>query len=251
MAALAQTLTRDRPGPLGVIDPPDIQIECRAFSGSLATLFVCVREHKVDLMDVPLAPICEAYFRYVVQAADGDLEQAGVALAALAYLVERKAWGLLPVPESEEPEDEGLLDPIEPSVQAFGPVIHDLLELFDSRERLFFRQAEGTLPYEVPFDTDGVTSADLANALARLVSRAKPDPVGHLSRPRRSLSDQMVLVLKALPDEFAPLEEIVTGDFTRSEVVWWFLALLELIRLGQSLVKMDGGIVMFAKGSAH
>jgi hypothetical protein len=35
------------------------------------------------------------------------------------------------------------------------------------------------------------------------------------------------------------------GDFTRSEVVWWFLALLELIRLGQARVDLKDGDVRF------
>ena len=60
----------------------------------------------------------------------------------------------------------------------------------------------------------------------------------------------MVIVLKALPGEFQTLDEIVTGEFTRSEVVWWFLALLELIRLGQALVKIEEGEVRFARGNA-
>ena len=46
---------------------------------------------------------------------------------------------------------------------------------------------------------------------------------------------------KAIPDEIA------TGEFTRSEVVWWFLALLELIRLGQAMVTLKDGDVRFKR----
>ncbi len=249
MAAPAQTSTRDFSGHFGVFDPPEIYVECRAFAGSLATLFLWVRDKKVDLLEVPLAPICEAYFRYVLDDAGSDPERSSVALAALSHLLERKAWALLPVPDSEEPEDDDLFSQIEPYVYAFGPAIERLGELRHERDMLFFRTACDS-PYEVPFDTAEVSSNDLARALERLISRAKPDPVGHLSKPRRSLSDQMVVVLKALRNEFTTLEDLVSVEFTRSEVVWWFLALLELIRLGQALVRMSDESVMFARGSA-
>ncbi len=248
--AMAVALPRrrdDQIGPLGVLDPPDIQIECAAFTGSLGMLFVCVRERKIDLLDVPLAPICEAYFQYVIGSAADDLESSAVALTALAYLLERKAWVLIPAPEVDEPEADDLFDQVEPYVHEFVPIIEDLLTRREERESLFFRAADPVLPYEVPFDTGDVTPNDLARAFERILSRAKPDTVEPLSRPRRSLSDQMILVLKALPSEFQSLEEIVVGEFTRSEVVWWFLALLELIRLGQASVRLEEGEVQFAK----
>src|SRR3954463_13791078 len=92
---------------LGVVAPPPIQVTTPTFDGSLGLLFQCVRDHKVDLMEVPLAPICEAYFLYLMQSPNVELDEAAAALIALAYLLERKAWALLPVvepePELEEP----------------------------------------------------------------------------------------------------------------------------------------------------
>ena len=77
--------------PTGVIAPPPIQVECPKFSGSLAMLFACVRDRKVELLDVPLFPICEAYFAYLMESDWANLDEAASALAALAYLLERKA----------------------------------------------------------------------------------------------------------------------------------------------------------------
>src|SRR4051812_16701440 len=91
---------------LGGIAPPPIHVTTPTFDGSLGTLFRCVREHKVQLLDVPLFPICEAYFIYLLKAELKDLDEAAAALAALAYLLERKAWALLPVEEPEPDMDE-------------------------------------------------------------------------------------------------------------------------------------------------
>ncbi len=253
MAAVAKLAEKESftLGPLGIFNPPEIHVECPVFTGTLGILFVCIRDRKIDLLDVPLAPICEAYFRYLIDNAESDLDGAGVALAALAFLVEKKAWMLIPTNEEEEPEGEDILDFVDPYVQEFAPAISDLLDRQSERDLLFFRHPDAKAQgYELPFDTTEVTSLDLAKAFEKLLAKAKPDPVEQISRPRRNLSEQMVIVMKALPDDFQTLENIVTGEFTRSEVVWWFLALLELIRLGQASVKIEDGEVQFARGHA-
>ena len=40
---------------------------------------------------------------------------------------------------------------------------------------------------------------------------------------------------------------LFVGEYTRTDAVYWFLALLELIRLGAATVKLDGEEVLFAK----
>lgn len=241
--------TADSAGPLGFVSPPEIQIECEAFQGSLAMLFHCVRERKVDLLGVPLAPICEAYFSYLLEHAAEDIESAATAMTALAYLLERKAWALIPRPEEPEPEAGDLLDAIEPYAHEFQPVIEVLRDLQDHRSNFFFRPADAAeRTYELPFEIGEATTVDLARVLEQLLERAVPDPIEPLNRPRRSLSEQMTLVMKSLTEEFRPLDQVVVGEFTRSEIVWWFLALLELIRLGQARLQVKEEGIFFARG---
>jgi segregation and condensation protein A len=241
--------SQEHAGPLGFVAPPDIHIECEAFQGSLAMLFHCVRERKVDLLGVPLAPICEAYFTYLLANADQDIESAATAMTALAYLLERKAWALIPRPEEAEPDADDLLDEVEPYAHEFHPAIEALRGLQDQRANFFFRPADaGERTYELPFEIGEATTVDLARVLERLLERAVPDPIEPVGRPRRSLSEQMTIVMRALTADYRPLDQVVVGEFTRSEIVWWFLALLELIRLGQARLKIEDGEIMFAKG---
>lgn len=235
----------------GVIEPPPIQIETEAFQGPLATLFLMVRDHKVDLLGVPLGPICEAYLRYLMEGASQCLESHAVAVSALCWLLERKAWMLLPVEEAEEePEAHDAIDPVEPYVQEFLPAIGSLLDKKDEREHLFFRTGDQSSLYELPFETAAVSTLDLAKALEAVLARAKPDAPERLDKPRRSISEQILIVMRELRDIPLPLEELLSSEFTRSEVVWWFLALLELIRLGQACVTMHDGIVKFGRSQA-
>lgn len=231
---------------LGVIAPPPIHVVTPTFDGSLAALFQCVRDRKVDLLDVPLFPICEAYFSYLLQADAKNLDEAAAALAALAYLLERKAWLLLPV-EEPEPEIEEAFELPAPTAHEFHAAIAALEMWQEERARCYFRTADfGPDPYEVPYTLGNVSLGDLARAFERLLSRAKPEDVKPLNKPRRSLSDMMGLVLRSLSAEPRTLEELVEEPFTRSEAVYWFLALLELIRLAQAVASLDGDDVRFA-----
>lgn len=237
----------DKISPLGVIAPPPIHVESPRFTGSLATLFLCVRDRKVDLLDVPLLPICEAYLIYLTQSAAADVDEAGAALAALAYLLERKAWALLPT-EEPEPQNE---DPIElPSSVAgdYEAAIAALQEFQLERESRFFRPMEGgTQAYEMPFDLGDITPADLARSFERVLRKAVADPPQMLGRPRRPLSEEMRLVLGRVTDSWQGFEALLPDSFTRTDAVYGFLAVLELVRLGQVAITLAGSEVQFSR----
>lgn len=234
---------------LGVVAPPPIQVQTPTFDGSLGLLFQCVRDHKVDLMDVPLAPICEAYFLYLLESPNVVLDEAAAALIALSYLLERKAWALLPVIEPE-PEMEEPLELPSPTVKRYDPAIEALQLWQEERSKSFFRAFEGGPdPYEVPYTLKNVSATDLAMAFERVLQRAKPDSVEPLGAPRKSLAEQMSIVLKAIAKEWLSLDILVPDDVTRSDAVYWFLALLELVRLGQVGVRVSDGDVEFARAA--
>lgn len=231
---------------LGVISPPPIHVASPRFEGSLATLFKCVKDHKVDLLDVPLSPICEAYFAYLLSATLNDLDEAAAALTALAYLLERKAWALLPTSEPEPEVEEPLELPIGTSA-SFGTAIEALRLWEEERSHTFFRSQEmGPDIYELPYSLKDVRADDLARAFARLLARATVNPDANVARARRSISDQMSLVMRALDAAWKNLEDLIEQPFTREDAVYFFLALLELVRLGQAAVRCEEGSVQFA-----
>ncbi|MEQ1821660.1 MAG: segregation/condensation protein A [Fimbriimonadaceae bacterium] len=246
---MAATITKatqklERFPALGVFAPPPIAVDSPEFSGPLGQLLQMVSEHKVDLMRVPLLPVCQAYFEYLLKTNLSDLDEAAAALLALAYLLERKSWQLLPTPE-EQPELEESLAFLDPTVAEYLPAIEVLKVWREEREQLFFRpQDAGPNPYEVPFELEDVSSLDLARALERILRKANPEPV-RPTRAHRSLQEQMVVVLRALSAEWKPMENLLPESFTREDAVFWFLSLLELIRLGQAQVRLKDEDVQF------
>jgi segregation and condensation protein A len=219
-------------------------VQLPVFSGSFGALLECVRRQKVNLLEVPLAPICEAYVAHALSLAAQDedqLDAAAVALAALSYLLERKA--LLLIPGSSEQTVEEQEEPFElpePFISEFMP----LIEEFRSRERMraevFFRPNAGSRTYELPFDAGDLTIDDLARAFEAVMERAQSVTSRLNKRPARSLAEQMLRVASCLTREWTTIRDLALGELDRAEAVWWFLALLELIRLGRAKVKMLG-----------
>lgn len=244
-------VTQESLGGLGVIAPIPIHVQTPTFSGSLAALFHCVRERKIDLRDVPLFPVCQTYFEYLLTLPNANLEEAAAALAALAYLIERKAWSLLPLPEAEP-------EPYEEELAALGDLpSYDLEEAIETlqrwereRERSFFRTAEPTVnAYEVPYELDAITLADIARAFEQVLARSKPEPLQPLGRPRLSLAEVMKLLISRLPVEPTTLLDIVPEDVSKADAVFWFLAILELVRLGQISILRDEDQLLFGRAT--
>lgn len=248
MAPRQTPAERTRIPALGMISPPPIHVETPTFDGSLATLFACVRDRKVDLLDVPLFPICEAYFAYLINSEGHNLDEAAAALAALAYLLERKAWLLLPVVEEPDLEFEDALPLADPTAYEYHVAMETLMEWHRDRSRLFFRPSEaGPALYELPVQLANVEVADLARAFERMLERAQPAEPRPLGKERRSLDEQMKRVLAVISNEWMSLDRLIAEPFTRTDLVYWFLALLELMRLGQVIAKVESEEVEFAR----
>lgn len=234
-------------GALGLVEPPPIVIECDAFSGTLATLFLCVRESRLNLMEVPLFPICRAYFEYLLNSPLANLNESATALAALAYLLERKAWGLLPN-EDEAPEETELESPLalEGSVGLFEESIQTLLVYKDNRERLFFRSNRDLADaFQPELDIASVSVSELAEYFKSILEKAMPDLNPPAMRSRRNLAEVMRELLVKMGSEWVLFLEVLPERFTTEDVVYCFLAMLELIKLGQvQLDFRDGGIAI-------
>ncbi|MGI8923232.1 MAG: segregation/condensation protein A [Fimbriimonadales bacterium] len=232
--------------PAGIATPPPLRVESDAFAGSLVTLFHLARDGRVDLVNIPLLPVCTAYVEYLDEVAGDDVDAAGAALLALAYLVERKAWSLLPIAEPPPPQEMPELP--DATAHEYAQAVDNLEEWRQERSLMFFRQAEGSATYEIPFEIGKIKPEDLTRTLERLLSKAASEPIAQLGSPRPSLADLMESILRGVRERGrSTIEQMLPKIYTRLDVVFVFLAVLELLRIGQLGARMVDGDVIFAK----
>ena len=77
------------------------EVELPQFEGPLDLLLHLVRRHELDILDIPIAFVCEKYLEYLEFMRALDLETAGEYLVMAATLAYLKSRELVPT----QPED--------------------------------------------------------------------------------------------------------------------------------------------------
>jgi len=238
--------------------PPRVPLELPIGSGTLGWLITLIRRQRLDVLEVALAPIAQACYAYWQSV--GDLDEAADALAVLAYLMERKAERLL-MPEPT-PEPNTLDEPVALSLPTrYAPVVELLRAREASQAQHFFRTMEPDLA-TITTEADSVPSLDsllpwgagltdqLWLALRRLLQRIEPMPDAIPERRYFSIQARMVEIRHSLRRAGTPqrFEAVAGSARTVLELLVYFLAMLELWRLGQIEVQLqDGSILLTAR----
>ncbi len=224
--------------PLRAGEPP--------FEGPLDLILHLVKEHEVDLFDIPIAKITESYLATIEAMRELDIDVAGEFLHMAAQLVLMKSKLLLPrteVAEDAAPEDAGV-DPRAELVRrlleyqkykAAGEELggRDILD-----RTVFVRRAQVELP-ALPDGPEGLADVSvfkLIEALDRALANANPATAHEVVTDRLTISDAIARVADVLRlRRRATFEELLAGPAERrndrSAVIATFLAILEMAKL--------------------
>ncbi len=237
-ARAAAEAFRVRLPPLKAGEPP--------FEGPLDLILHLVKEHEVDVFDIPIAKITESYLATLEMLRELDIDVAGEFLHMAAQLALMKSRLLLPrteVAEDAAPEDAGV-DPRAELVRrlleyqkyrAAGEELggRDILDrtVFVRRAR-----AERPAPVEGPEGLADVSVFKLIEALDRALANARPETAHEVQTDRLTISDAIARIADALRlRRRATFEELLAGPeerrHDRAAVISTFLAILEMAKL--------------------
>jgi len=214
------------------------------FEGPLDLLLHLVKEHEVDLFDIPIARITEAYLAALQALRELDIDVAGEFLQMAAQLTLMKSKLLLPRTEvaddAEAAEEQG--DPRAELVrrlleyQKYKEAASELGRHHILERDVFTRRARAPR-VEQPEGPDGLAEVSvfkLIEALDRALANASPGDAHEIAGDRLSITDAISRVAELLRVRrrllFAELLE-AAGDGQRSAVIAAFLAVLEMTRL--------------------
>ncbi len=221
----------------------DLQVELPVFAGPFALLAELIMDQKVDVCDVPVGRVTDAFVRRGREAAAvWTLEEATWFLAVCAALLELKVGRLLPRPALETEED--LLGAISPDLlyarsrelAAFQQIAEAIAERLAAAALLVPRIAgpPPELAHLYPDIMERVTPALLAATAATLLAPPPEVDLSHVAPILVSLSDSMAAVQAHLATVGeARFRDLLVDCPERIHVVVKFLALLELHRQGK------------------
>jgi segregation and condensation protein A len=238
---------RDRPDDEGptLVRRPVYEVRLDAFEGPLDLLLHLIREHEINIYDIPIATITQQYLEYISFMESLDLSLAGEFLEMAATLIRIKVQMLLPK-EVEEGEEEQ--DPREQLVRKlveykqFKEAARTLAEREEERRDYFPRGVDPRSYAEFEEEEVGieeflrdVTLFDLVDGLREVLSRV-PERVDVHSVDMEAVTvDQQIDRIRSIMRDRTsiPFIEVFGPHASRDEIVATFIALLELIRLGE------------------
>lgn len=217
---------------------PVYVVRTPAFDGPIELLLSLAQRAEVDLKIIPLASLTDDYLRAIEQQRP-PLDRLAAFLVIGARLVQLKAAALMPTTAGGETEEE---------LQAWEEAIKSRLEEYRRfkalAESLMRRHASGRFTFAGLLEPDVIPQARvqvsldaLATAFQAVLDRLPPAEQVTVELEQVSLSEKLDELRRMLGQ--APqlnFSAVFRHSRTRLEAVVTFLALLELIRIGEARV---------------
>ena len=253
-----------------VIAPRDaFRIALPNFEGPLDLLLHLIREHKLDILDIPMALITEKYLGHLQSMREINLDIAGEFLVMASTLLHLKSRMLLPREDLPPGQDASALqEELDPRAELVRRLLEyqkyravaDQLALNPILDRDVFPRRVAV--EEVPLDDEEVGLQEISiykliEALDRVLAALEPKKQHEVTREHLSLSVAMYRIADKIRAEGKGHAVIFYGLFegarVRSDVVITFLALLEMCKLKLLRISQADGsedILISEKGDA-
>jgi len=220
-----------------------LKVTLPSFHGPLDLLLHLIKQHKIDIYDIPIALITEQYNGYLDAMEELSLDVAADYIYMAALLIHIKSKMLLPHDEDEVIEDprKELVDRLL-EYQRFKAVAESFAELDVLRMGVWPRPATpipGTDASEI--DMSEVGLFDLIDAFRGALNRYKqnhPQSI-ELRRTVHKISDKMRELYTKLQEKSPIRLQWFLEGRDRNELIAIFLGTLELVRLGGISLKQS------------
>ena len=233
-----------------------LEFKINEFQGPLDLLLHLIEKNKFNIFDIPIVEITEQYLEYVNAMQESNLDIMSEFLVMAATLISIKAKMLLPKEEEEEEDEE---DPRAELVRRlleykmYKYASYELKDMEMDAVRAYYKPA--SIPDEVkqykeeidPAEVVGDTTLAMLNeifnqVMKRTVDRVDPirSKFGTIEKEEVRIEDKMdeirtsVKGLKGI--NFRTLLEM---QASRINIIVTFLAILELMKVGDIVIKQD------------
>lgn len=214
-----------------------VHIKLDQFEGPLDLLLHLIKEAKIDIQDIFISEITEQYLKIIEDIDEVDIEKASDFIDMAATLLEIKSKKLLPKPvvvDDVEEEDPEVVFIRQVQEYKLFKEASEKLKTIEDVDRFYKKPDEkvGDFRYVLP---DSLDVNALINAFTKLmqnVTEKAETPV-----PRKIEKDRFTVAQKIAHIKDTLLErnnfmfsELFEADYSRSEIINTFLAVLELLK---------------------
>ena len=226
----------------------DYKVRLEIFEGPLDLLLYLIKKDELDIHSISIERITRQYLDYINTFKLLNIDLASEFIVMAANLMYLKSRTLLPKvdqpPEEDADEDDPRWELIRQLIEykkfkdAAGFL--SLREL--EQEGHFAHQPDASdKPAEEPPSLAEISIFDLIRAFQNVLKRFEEShDFGDIVDDRFTVSDKIELLMQNFqPGEARRFEELFQSATTKSEVIVTFLALLELMKLNQFVVRQN------------
>ncbi len=204
------------------------------FEGPMDLLIHLIKKNEVDIYDIPISLLTDQYLKYIDWLKSMNIDIAGDFLVMAATLTHIKSKMLLPAREDDEEDD--------PRIEITRPLL-EYLQMKSAAEKLSERDILGENTFsrtldkkDLPIDNEDrvikVGLFELMDAFQKLLERIPASQQIDLTTDRISVKDRINELIDIFEKEGSvTFDQLFDENFTKSELVATFLALLEMVKL--------------------
>lgn len=218
-----------------------IKFKLDQFEGPLDLLYHLVKVAKIDIRDIFISKITEQYLELMKDIEQIDMDKAADFTLMASTLLEIKSKRLLPKPEvvgedNEIDEEEQFYRNFE-EYKLYKEASEKLKQIEDVGK--FYKDPDnsvGDYRYELPesLDVEALVNA-FSNLLHKVSVKAESVTERKIEKDRFTVAEKIAQIKDSLiiKDKFT-FKELFEDDYSKSEIINTFLALLELLK-GQTI----------------
>lgn len=206
-------------------------------------LLYLIQKNEVDIYNISIQSIIEQYQKYLDSLSELCVESGAEFIGLTSSLMWLKSKMLLPKQNSETSDE---------TMDAEFAIIHQLIEycrfkdaakelsLREEKQSAFFQRGvdNNDITVSRPLGLENISLQELSQLFQQLLNTATAK--GHLVGEEWSVSDKIIFIRNSLTQkEKLEIKEIFSHNQSRDEIVVSFLAILELMKLGEILVMKE------------
>ena len=205
------------------------------FEGPLDLLLHLIRDAKLDIKTVKLAEVTAQFLEFLAQLDSLNMELASEFIEVGATLIEIKARGILPRPADAVEDEEDIEMRLRSQLEEYKLLkeASEQLKTLENVDRFYKGPAE--FKPEYVYKLDGLSMDALAQAFARIMHRIQASAATikekQIQMDRFTVKDKIRDIRTRIKQSDAIMFfDLFEADFTKSEMINTFLALLELLK---------------------
>ena len=215
------------------------------FEGPLDLLLMLIQKNKVNIIDIPIALICDQYLEYIKAAQDMDMEIAGEFIVMASELMLIKSRLLLPRVEEDEKDPRADLAEALLRYQQAKEAVAKMIPLYQTYSGRMVKDTD-----EISVDTSYVADQEvtqLCAAVRRIIAANESRPRAErqtfaplVAKPIIPVDVKIVGILHRMSRKRdTSMQELLHDAVSLNDMIAIFLGILELVKVRKILIDED------------